>query len=284
MTNMATKTTFYFPDKPIKQGYPSLFRDMLAEIRASQWLTWQLFKRNFTATYRQSVLGVFWALILPLLAVGTFIFLNSGGVFSAGDISIPYPLFAVAGVALWQVFSMGLTLGANSLVQAGAMIAKINFPRETLVLSSVAQGFIPSVVQIVVVFILFAAYQIAPPWTALLVPLAMIPLLLLTLGLALILSLINGVVRDAANGISMLVTFLMFATPILYTSPPSGIVAAVSQYNPLYYLVTVPRDLLINGSTGELPGYMYATLFSLAVFIVCWLAFHLAETRIPERI
>ena len=71
---------------------------------------------------------------------------------------------------------------------------------------------------------------------------------------------------------------------ILYATPPSGIIAAVSQYNPLYHLVTVPRDLLINGSAAGLPGYMYSALFSLAVFLICWMAFHLAETRIPERI
>ena len=233
MMNMATETRQYFPDKLIKQGYPSLFRDMIADVRASQWLTWQLFKRNFTATYRQSLLGVFWALLLPLTAVGIFIFLNRGGVFDVGAMSVPYPLFAVAGVALWQLFAMGLTSGANSLVQAGAMIAKINFPRESLVIASVGQGLVPSIVQIVVVFILFAVYRMAPPWTALLVPLAMIPLLLLTLGMAFILSLINGVVRDAANGISILVTFLMFATPVLYAKPPDGIVAAVSRFNPV---------------------------------------------------
>jgi len=285
MKNTLTeKTVVYFPDKPIKQGYLSLFKEMIGEIIASRWLIQQLFKRNFRATYRQSVLGLFWALIIPIVSVGTFIFLSRGGVFDVGDISIPYPIFAVAGTALWQLFSVGLTLSANSLVSGGSMVTKINFAKESLVISAAAQGIIPSLIQIVVVFMLFGCYQIIPPLTVLLVPFAMIPLLLLTLGLGFILSLVNGVFRDVGLGISIIVTFLMFATPVLYAKPPSGIVAAVSQYNPLYYLVAMPRDLLIVGSTVELQGFIYSAFFSVVLFFICWTTFHLAETRIAERV
>jgi lipopolysaccharide transport system permease protein len=278
------KTTVYYPDKAIRQGYISLFREMTNEVVTSRWLTWQLFRRNFISIYKQSVLGIFWALFIPLVSVGTFIFLNQGGIFDVGDVSIPYPLYAVAGIALWQLISTGLTLGANSIVNAGAMITHINFTRASLVISSVAQGFLPSVVQIVIVFILFAVYGIVPPWTVLLVPFAVIPLMLLTLGLAYILSLVNAVVRDAGNGISILITFLMFLTPVLYAKPDSGMVAAVSRYNPLYYLVAVPRDLLTTGSTGESPGFFYSSLIAVVVFLVCWIVFHLIETRIVERV
>lgn len=274
----------YCPDRAVKQGYVSLAREMVSELVSSRWLTWQFFKRTFVATYRQSILGVFWAFIVPFVSVGTLIFLNKGGVFDVGTMSVPYPLFALAGVAIWQIFSIGVTLGTNSLVSAGPMVARIYFTRESLVVASAAQGFIPALVQTGVVFILFGYYQIHPPLTVLLVPLAIIPLVMITLGLAFILSLLNGVARDIGNGIGVLVTFLMFATPILYARPSSGIVAAISRYNPLYYLVAVPRDLLIIGTTNEMEGYLYATLFSLVVFVLCWMAFHLAESRIAEKI
>ena len=281
---MNRKAVIYFPDKLNKQGYPSLFKEMFGEIFSNQWLTYQLFKRNFVATYKQSVLGVFWALIIPLVSVGLFIFLNKGGIFDVGNITIPYPLFAVAGMALWQLFSVGLTLGTNSLVTAGAMITKINFPKKSLIISAVAQGCITFLIPIGVVFILFASYGVVPPLTALLVPLAIIPLLLLTLGLGFVLSLVNAVLRDAGNGISIMVTFLLFATPVLYAKPPSGIVATVSAYNPLYYLISVPRDLLVIGRATGLEGFAYSALLSLVVFLTCLMVFHLSETRITERI
>ena len=281
---MSEKLTVYYPDKSIKQGYESLFNEMFREAIDSRWLTWQLFKRSFNATYRQSILGVFWALLIPLASVGTFVFLNNAGVFSIGDISVPYPLFAVAGTALWQLFSVGLNLSANSLVSAGSMITKINFTRESLVVSAAAQGIVPFVIQMVLVFLLFAYYHMTPPLAVLLVPIAAIPLLLLTLGLGFLLSLVNGVMRDVGNGVSALITFLVFLTPVLYAKPTNGFAATISTYNPLYYLVVVPRDLLISGKTAELPGFIWSTLFSLVVFLFCWMAFHLTETRIAERI
>ena len=281
---MAEKTTIYLPDNSIRKGYVSLFKEMVEELATSRWLTWQLFKRDFSAMYKQSLLGVFWALFVPLISVGTFIFLNKAGIFSIGDIAIPYPIFAVAGMAFWQLFSTGLIASTNSLVNAGAMITKINFTRESLVISATGQAIVSSLIQTVVVFALFLWYHIIPPWTLVLVPFAVLPLLLLTLGLGFIFSLINGVLRDVGNMISVSITFLLFLTPVLYAKPASGIAAVASHYNPLYYLISVPRDLLILGGTTELYGYVYSALLSVVVFFVCWTAFHLTETRITERI
>jgi lipopolysaccharide transport system permease protein len=278
------KTVVYFPDKLVKQGYLHLFGDMAGDALESRYLTWQLFKRSFNATYRQSVLGILWAFIIPLASVGTFVFLNNAGIFQFGAIAVPYPLYAVAGTALWQIFSVGLNLSANSLVSAGSLITRVNFARESLVVSATIQGIMPCAVQLVLVFLLFAYYRLTPPLTIFLLPLAVLPLLLLTLGAGFFLALANGVMRDVGNGVAALITFLVFLTPVLYEKPAGGLAAAITNYNPLYYLITVPRDLLLTGQTAELPGFLLATLFAVVVFLVGWTAFHLTETRIAERI
>jgi len=284
LVKVKEKRFVYVPDKLNKQGYPTLFKEMFSEIFSNYWLTFQLFKRNFTANYKQSVLGIFWALMVPLASVVIFVFLNNGGILNVGDISVPYPLFALAGTSIWQLFSVGLTLGTNSLVTAGTIITKINFPKKTLVISGVLQGFITFLIPIVILLILFGAYTTPPPPTILLVPFAVIPLLILTLGLGFFLSLINCVVRDVGNSIVVAITFLLFATPILYAKPAGGIVGIVSTYNPLYYLVSVPRDLLVLGSADNLKGFAYASIISLVVFLVGLIVFHLSETRITERV
>ncbi|MBI2868960.1 MAG: ABC transporter permease [Chloroflexi bacterium] len=281
---MNKTSTRYFPDKPVRQGVMLLVRGMFAEAFDNRWLIQQLFRRNFRGTYRQSLLGIFWMLIVPLMGVGTFIFLNSGGVLDVGETTVPYPVFAVAGTACWQVFSLGLTLSAGSLVGGGTMITKIKFPREALVFSSAAQGIIPSLLQITLVIVLFGLYRAAPPVTALLVPLAMIPLLLMTVGLGLLLALLNVIIRDVGFGISVLVTFLMFLTPVLYVKPALGVIADVTRYNPLYYLVAVPRDLLIGAGELEIRGFAWSALLAVAVFIGSWMIFKLTEMRLAERL
>jgi lipopolysaccharide transport system permease protein len=84
--------------------------------------------------------------------------------------------------------------------------------------------------------------------------------------------------------VTVLMTFLMFLTPVLYMKPESGVLAYVTRYNPLYYLVSAPRTLVLYGTFQEWTGFLVASAFSCFVFIVCLIVFHLTETRIAERI
>ncbi len=276
--------TTYEPDNSLKKGYLSIFGEIFNELRKNRWLTYQLFKRDFFAIYKQSFIGVLWALIIPLVSVGTFIILNRSGIFTIGDINVPYPIYAVLGMAFWQLFSTGLVASSNSLVKAGSMIVKINFSKKALVIASTGQSLVSFLIQFVLVGILFASYRITPNIAILWIPIVIIPIMLLTLGLGFILSLLNGVMRDIGNMLSMLMTFLMFLTPVLYAKPTTGILARITEYNPLYYLVSVPRDLILMGKVPELKGFLISSAISLIIFLICLVAFHLTETRIAERV
>lgn len=276
--------TTYEPDNSLKNGYWSIIKEIYKELKRNKWLTYQLFKRDFLALYKQSFIGILWALIIPLVSVGTFIVLNRSGIFTIGDIDVPYPIYATLGMAFWQVFATGLMAGSNSLVSAGSMIAKINFSKKSLVIASTGQSLVSFLIQIVLVGILFLYYGVAPSIAILLIPIVILPLMLLTLGLGLILALLNGIARDIGNVISVLMTFLMFLTPVLYAKPTSGILAQVTNYNPLYYLVSAPRSLIMEGTLSECKGFLIASLISSIVFIICLIVFHLTETRVAERI
>jgi lipopolysaccharide transport system permease protein len=276
--------TTYEPDNSLKKGYLSIFIEIFNELKKNRWLTYQLFKRDFLAAYKQSLIGIFWALILPLISVGAFIILNRSGIFSIGDIKAPYPIYAILGMAFWQLFSGGLLASSNSLVAAGTMLTKINFSKKSLVIASMGRPFVSFLVQLVLVVFLFVYYHFMPSMTILLLPLIIIPILLLTLGVGLILSLVNGVVRDIGNILGVLLTFLMFLTPVLYAKPTVGILADATKYNPLYYLVSAPRDLILMGRVTELNGFFVTSIISIIIFIACLFIFHLTETRVAERI
>ena len=132
----------YEPDNSLKKGYLSIFGEIFHELKNNRWLTFQLFKRDFFAMYKQSFIGILWAVIIPIISVGTFIILNRSGVFTIGDIDVPYPIFAILGMAFWQLFSTGLIASSSSLVKAGQMIAKINFSKKSLVLASLGQSIV----------------------------------------------------------------------------------------------------------------------------------------------
>ena len=274
----------YEPDNILKHGYFRIFSDIFSDIFKNHWLTFQLFKRDFLAIYKQSLIGVVWAVIVPLISVGTFVILNSSGVFSIGDLSIPYIVFAVLGMALWQVFATGIIASSHSLVKAGNMIMKINFSKKSLVIASLGQSLISFIIQFVLVIALFVYYGLMPTAWVFALPLFVIPILLITLGLGFILSILNGIMRDIGNIISILMTFLMFLTPVLYVKPSSGILAVISDYNPLHYLVSLPSDLILGGESVLIRGYLVSCALSAMVFLICIFIFHLTETRVTERV
>ena len=139
---MKETITTYEPDNSLKRGYVSIFIEILTELKTNRWLTYQLFKRDFLAVYKQSFIGSFWALIIPLISVGAFIILNRSGIFNIGDINVPYPVYAILGMAFWQLFSTGLIASANSLIAAGTMITKINFSKKSLVIASLGRSIV----------------------------------------------------------------------------------------------------------------------------------------------
>lgn len=281
---MTETITTYEPDNSLKKGFLAMFSEIFDELKENRWLTYQLFKRDFFAVYKQSFIGILWVLIIPLVSVGTFIVLNQSGIFNIGDIDVPYPIYALLGMAFWQLFATGLVAGSNSLVAAGAMITKINFSKKSLVIASSGQSIVTFLIQFGFVAILFVYYWIAPSIASLLVPIIIIPIMLLTLGLGFILSLFNGIVRDVGNMLSLFLTFLMFLTPVMYAKPTTGILATLTNYNPLYYLVLAPRELVLTGTITEWVGFLIASILSVIVFMVCLVVFHLTETRVAERI
>jgi lipopolysaccharide transport system permease protein len=276
--------TTYEPDNSLKKGYRSIFPEIYNELKANRWLIFQLFKKDFLALYKQSFIGLMWAVIIPLVTVGTFVVLNGAGVFNTGAIAVPYALYAVLGVAIWQLFSAGIIASSNSLVLAGPMITKINFSLKSLVVASMGQSILSFLVGFCVVVVLLFYYRFVPSAGILLLPLLIIPIILLTLGLGFMSSLLNGILRDIGNVLSVCMTFLLFLTPILYAKPTTGILAVVATYNPLYYLVSVPRDLVLTGVSSEWKGFALSSAFAATVFLVCLVLFHLTETRVTERV
>ncbi len=276
--------SIYEPDNSLKRGYLSIFSQIFVELKENRWLTYQLFKRDFLSSYKQSVLGVLWAIILPLFSIAIFVSLNRSGILNIGDIGVPYSIYALLGMAFWQFFSTALVACSNSLVNAGPMILKINFSKKSLVIASAGKAVIPFIIQMIMTSFLFVAYGRAPSILCLLVPLFMIPLILFTIGSGFCTSLLNGIIRDIGNIISILLTFLMLFTPVLYAKPRIGMLATLTKYNPLYYLVSTPRDFVLKGLIPEWKGFLIVCFVSILLFIGCLFVFHLTETRVAERI
>lgn len=282
-TNQAMVVT-YEPDNSLKKGYSQIFAEIISEIISNRWLTYQLFRRSFFSMYKQSFLGILWMVILPIANVGVFAVLNNSGIFNIGEIEVPYPIYAICGLAFWQIFAVGVGTCANALTSTGDMVTRINFSKKSLIFAPMAKTMISFLIQLILLGILFLFYRTVPSPGILLVPIVVLPIVFLTLGLGFLVSILNAVVRDIGSILGLGITFLMYLTPVLYAKPRIGILSHMTQYNPMYYFISTGRDLIFYGRLNEVQGFIFSTLFSVVLFVVALVIFHLTETRIAERI
>ncbi len=273
----------YLPVQNAGWGW-AIWRELFLELYESRGLIWRLFLRDFSARYRQSILGILWALILPALGVGTFVLLNRSGVLQVGNVGVPYTVYALMGLTAWHVFGGGLPVCTGSILAGGSMVVKINFPKKALVISALGQVVFELLIRLGLLTVVMIVFRVAPSWTVVFVPMVLIPLFLFVLGLGLLLSLCNVVIRDTAGVVGVVTSFLMFLTPVVYPAGEGGLLAKISVYNPLAVLVTAFRDVALKGTLTDPAAFGWASGLSLILFLFSFRVFHIMEARIAERI
>ena len=195
--------------------------------------------RDVKVRYRQTLLGVAWAVLQPvmMLVVFTVFFGRLAGLPSA---DVPYPLFAIAGLLPWMFFASALSSAGNSVVGAERLVTKIYFPRMAIPIAAVGVAAVDFCIAIGVLGVLMAWYGAWPGATCLLaIPIALV-IGLAGLGFGSGLAALNVRYRDFRYMIPFMVQFWMFATPTVYMQPPvddSGAMSAMMWLNPITGLV-----------------------------------------------
>jgi lipopolysaccharide transport system permease protein len=199
--------------------------------------------RDIKLRYKQTVLGVAWAVIQPLFTMLVFsiFFGRLGGIPSEG---IPYPLFALCALLPWQLFAYALTQSSNSVVNEQRLITKVYFPRLIVPISSVLSGLMDFGVAFLLLLAMMAWYGVTPGWTVVTVPLFVLLAVAAALAVGLWLAALNVQYRDFRYTIPFLTQFWMFASPVAY---PSSLVPPA--WRPLYGL---------NPMAGVIEGFRWA--------------------------
>lgn len=282
------KTVSYTPSGLRIEGDTGRFqttRLMFRELLSARQLIVRFFIRDISAKYRQSFLGILWVFLVPLATTFIFMFIRKAGVLNIENVQVPYGLYVLAGISFFHLFNGGLIECTNAMVKAGGMIVKINFPRIALVFAASLQTLLEFFIRMTLVVILCMISDIRfNPLHFVYSVLTLIPLYFFMLGIGCMLALIASVLRDIPTLINFIGMGVMLVTPILYPLKPSGTLAAVSAWNPLHYLINLPREMLLYGSSSLTTGFLICAGFSFVLFFTGWRMFYVAQTKITERI
>jgi len=265
----------------------------LAELLRFSPLLLNLAWRDIRVRYTQSLLGIAWAILLPLsmMLVFTFVFTRAIGTSVALDVEMPYPLFAYAGLVPWTFFSVSLNNCINSLVANRNLVTKVYFPREVLPLSCVAGSLVDFCIAGTVLLGLAAyfrwtgQYTARATWAVALVPFLVLVQMALTAGLGMALAALHLFFRDVRPVFAVVIQLWMFLSAVVVPVPGGGsLFAAAIAWNPMVPLITSYRDCLLKGKWPEATGLAYAAFVSLAVLLAGWAGFRRASVRFAEQI
>jgi lipopolysaccharide transport system permease protein len=234
--------------------------------------------RDVKSRYKQTVLGVSWAVLQPALTMVVFWVIFSLFARVPSD-NVPYPLFAFIGLVPWTYFSQAVARGANGLIGNSHLIGKVYFPRLIILLAAVFTPAIDFVLSLGLLAVLMVWYGVVPTFAAL----AIVPLFLLALAAALAagtwLSALNAKYRDIGQLIPFLVQIWMYASPVIY---PLSLVPErwqrVYSWNPMVGVITGFRWALVGGQPPD-----WVMLFVSCIGVALLLVSGLMYFRRTER-
>ncbi len=199
--------------EPSNGFVPLKIKDLWEYRELLYFLVW----RDIKVRYKQTALGVLWAIIQPVMTMVVFsIFF--GNLAKLSSDGIPYPIFSFAALVPWTLFSNGLTQATNSLVASSNLIKKVYFPRLIIPIATVLAGVIDFLLAFGVLVILMIFYGITPTINILWLPLFLVLTIIASLAVSLWLSALNVEYRDIKYVIPFLTQIWLFATPIAYSS------------------------------------------------------------------
>jgi homopolymeric O-antigen transport system permease protein len=239
----------------------------LRELWEYRELLFFLAGRDIKVRYRQTALGVAWAVLQPFstMVVFSVFFGRLGAIPSDG---LPYPLFSFAGLVPWSFFAYSLSEASNSVVGSQQLITKVYFPRLTIPIATVLAGAVDFAIALVMLLVMMLSYGIAPTIRVIWI----LPLMLLgvvsALGVGLWLSALNVKYRDVRYALPFLSQLWLFATPIAY---PSSLLnptwRPVYALNPMVGVIEGFRWALLGTRTTPGPMLLVSALAALALLI-----------------
>lgn len=221
----------------------------LAAVWERRELLYYFVARDLKVRYAQTLLGAFWAFFQPIamMLVFTLAFRKLGRVETAG---IPYPVYAFAGLTFWTFFSRAVLSGSDSVASNAAILTKTALPRVLLPVAAVVASLFDFAITLMLLTGLNVLYGYSPSWRLALVPVCMLVGMGLAFGMSLVLSAVNVRYRDIRNVLPMLVQFLLFASPVVYSLSTLGPTwTRLLSLNPVVGIVEAFRWCMV-GSNG----------------------------------
>lgn len=277
--------TVYEPNQG-RGGLIWSLRQARRDIHISRYVIARLFWRDFIAQFRQKIFGYFWALFSPLLGIISFLFLFSIGVLKPGEGEIPYTLYVLVGTMVWGCLPGAMGAVSGGLQAQADLIMRTRIPKMALAISSLAGVLYGVAISMVTMTIVFLLLGRIPTLWFIAYPLLVLPMILLGTAAGLVLAVLGTIARDLTTLAIQALSLVMYITPVIYlqSSIQSPIVRTLMEWNPLTYLIDIPRSLICLNRAENLPLYLLVVAGTFILATIGLRIFYLLEDLVAERL
>lgn len=281
---MSRASVTYSPDSAVRSP-GRLLAGMAADVRGAVRIGMRLAKRDLNAQYRQTVLGYVWVVLPILVTAGLWIALNRATVLSVNTGLTPYWVFVLLGTVFWQTFVDALNGPLTQFQGNRILLARVNFPKEALLVSACVQVLVSTLLRIVAVVALCMAVGVTIRALGVLMLFPVLALVLLGMVIGTLLVPAGALFGDVAKIVLVLTAPLMLVSPVAY--PPEavqGLLRAVMTWNPVTPLISLARDVTLLGTSVHWTASLLVAAASLAALALGWVLYRLALPIVIEKL
>lgn len=232
-------------------------------------LFWFLSWRDILVRYKQTVIGITWSVLRPLLTmiVFTIVFGKLAKLPSAG---VPYPIMVFAAMLPWQFFSNSLSECSNSLIANSNLLTKVYFPRLIVPASAVIVSLVDFFISLIIMVFLMGWYRFIPDWRIITLPLFLVLAFLASFGFGLWFAALNVKFRDFRYVVPFIVQFGLYISPVGFASTVvPGRWRFIYSLNPMVGVIDGFRWAILGGKAElYLPGFLLSTALTMLVFLL----------------
>jgi lipopolysaccharide transport system permease protein len=262
-------------------------KDYWKDLWNNRQLLWILSKRDISVRYKQTLLGVAWSVLRPIMTMTIMVFVFSYIGKLKGDPGIPYPLMVLSGITIWTFFANTFTQISNSILINSNLVSKVYFPRLLMPLSSVAVGMVDFLITLVifVVFTIFFRYPLS--WNIIYLPAFILLTFVTSLGFGLFFAVLNVRFRDIGQLIPFIVQLGFYVCPIGYSSSEAQGTWYEKYYNlnPMVGIIDGFRWCLLGDKAYFNPDSLYSTaIISVIILILSLIYFRKKENTFVDHI
>jgi ABC-type polysaccharide/polyol phosphate export permease len=244
-------------------------------------ITW----RDIRIRYKQSIMGLLWAILMPSLIVGAGVLVRFGGAkYTGAALNVNDIASVMVRAVAWSFFIAGVRFGTNSLIGNATLVTKIAFPKEVFPIASTLSSLFDFAIASIAVLLVLVCIGWVPGLMALWVIPLIFMLGLLTTGFALLLSAANLFFRDVKYLVEILLTYAIFFTPVLYDAAMLGKWAKLIMFNPVAPILEGLAETLVHGRAPDLFWTSYAFGMSVLALVIGYWLFKQLEPKFAESI